>query len=165
MNCNLNFINVKQTLCWVTDLVCCYLKKPKNYIKGQLPIYLRITIDAVRIELSTQRDCLPSRWNIHSGRVNRTKEDSKSLNVYLDLSIAVCALRLTLVNIICVITMVKELRFSFLPLYYQGQGINTSGSWINILPVSWLSRRMKKHLPFLVAFPMRSFMIRTKFFW
>jgi len=61
-----------------------YLKKPKNYVQGGQPVYLRITVDATRMELSMQRECEPTRWNAHAGRANGTKEDIKSLNVYLD---------------------------------------------------------------------------------
>lgn len=61
-----------------------YLKKPKNYVKGKLPIYMRITIDAARVELSTQRECEPERWNSHGGRATGTKEEIRSLNIYLD---------------------------------------------------------------------------------
>lgn len=61
-----------------------YLKKRNNYVKGNLPIYMRITVEAERIELSTQRDCEPERWNSNSGRANGVKEEIKSLNVYLD---------------------------------------------------------------------------------
>jgi site-specific recombinase XerD len=60
------------------------LKKPKNYVQGSQPVYLRITVDAARMELSMQRECEPTRWNAHAGRANGTKEDIKSLNVYLD---------------------------------------------------------------------------------
>jgi site-specific recombinase XerD len=61
-----------------------YLKKPKNYVQGNQPVYLRITVDAARMERSMQRECEPTRWNAHAGRANGTKEDIKSLNVYLD---------------------------------------------------------------------------------
>jgi len=61
-----------------------YLKKPKNYVRGKLPIYMRITIDAARVELSTQRECDLERWNSHAGRVNGNKEEIKALNSYLD---------------------------------------------------------------------------------
>ena len=61
-----------------------YLKKPKNHVQGKQPIYLRITIDSARMELSTQRECDPERWNSHAGRVNGTKEEIRNLNVYLD---------------------------------------------------------------------------------
>lgn len=61
-----------------------YLKKPKNYVRGKLPIYMRITIDATRVELSIQRESDPERWNSHAGRVNGNKEEIKSINSYLD---------------------------------------------------------------------------------
>ena len=61
-----------------------YLKKPKNYLKGPMPIYMRITVDGIRKEISTGRQCDPDRWNANAGRVNGTKEDVKSLNAYLD---------------------------------------------------------------------------------
>lgn len=62
-----------------------YLKKPKNYATGSMPIYLRITIDGERIELHTKRNCEPSKWNNISGRTIGLKEESKQLNNYLDL--------------------------------------------------------------------------------
>ena len=61
-----------------------YLKKPKNYQKGSMPIYMRITVDRTPKEISTGRQCDPDRWNANAGRVYGTKEDVKSLNVYLD---------------------------------------------------------------------------------
>ena len=61
-----------------------YLKKPKNYAKGVIPIYLRITVDGVPKELSIKRSWEPARWNSHAGRALGTKEDTKVLNTYLD---------------------------------------------------------------------------------
>ena len=61
-----------------------YLKKPKNYLKGVMPIYLRITVDGIPKEISTGRQCGPDRWNANAGRCYGTKEDVKSLNAYLD---------------------------------------------------------------------------------
>lgn len=62
-----------------------YLKKPKNYLKGIKPIYLRITMDGIPKEISTGRQCDPGRWNANAGRCNGTKEDAKSLNAFLDI--------------------------------------------------------------------------------
>jgi site-specific recombinase XerD len=62
-----------------------YLKKPKNYLKGSMPIYLRITVDGIPKEISTGRQCDPARWNAHADRCNGTKEDAKSLNAFLDI--------------------------------------------------------------------------------
>ena len=61
-----------------------YLKKPKSYQKGNMPIYLRITVDGVPKELSTGSEWDPSRWNVHAQRASGSREDSKALNAYLD---------------------------------------------------------------------------------
>lgn len=61
-----------------------YLKKPKNYSNGVMPIYLRITVDGIAKEISTGRNCDPLKWNTTSERCNGTKEDVKSLNAFLD---------------------------------------------------------------------------------
>ncbi|GAB1462487.1 Arm DNA-binding domain-containing protein [Pedobacter sp.] len=34
-----------------------YLKKPKNYATGMGPIYMRITVDGVRKDFSTGKNC------------------------------------------------------------------------------------------------------------
>jgi hypothetical protein len=33
-----------------------YLKKPKNYVSGNMPIYMRITVDEIPKEISTQEE-------------------------------------------------------------------------------------------------------------
>jgi hypothetical protein len=37
-----------------TFAISFYLKKPKNYSKGPVPIYMRITVNCKRAELSTK---------------------------------------------------------------------------------------------------------------
>lgn len=62
-----------------------FLKKPKNYTKGAVYfIFLRITVDGVRAEMSTSRNCEPERWNAKAGKVIGTTEDVKILNAYLE---------------------------------------------------------------------------------
>lgn len=61
-----------------------YLKKPKAYQKGALPIYLRITVDGIPKELSTKRSCDPNRWNSKAERASGTKEEVRALNAFLD---------------------------------------------------------------------------------
>lgn len=61
-----------------------YMKKPKNYQKGVAPIYLRITVNGSRSEVTTGRSCEPLQWNAISGRGNGKKEEMKSFNAYLD---------------------------------------------------------------------------------
>ena len=60
------------------------LKKTAKCAKGKMPIYLRITIDSVRTELSVNREFDPQRWNKKAGRAIGTKEDAQSLNAYLE---------------------------------------------------------------------------------
>lgn len=61
-----------------------YLKKPKAYRSGKVPIYLRITTNGRRAEISTGREWLSEKWNTSAGRASGTKEDVKALNSYLD---------------------------------------------------------------------------------
>lgn len=61
-----------------------YMKKPKNYVSGNAPIYLRITVEGKRSEVFTGRECDPKRWNAAAGRANGIKEEVKSFNAYLD---------------------------------------------------------------------------------
>jgi len=60
-----------------------YLKKPKNYQNGPAAIYMRITVDGKRSEITTGRSCEPEKWIVSAGRANGKKEDAKSLNSYL----------------------------------------------------------------------------------
>lgn len=61
-----------------------YLKRPKNYQSGSMPIYLRITINGIPKEISTKRECTHERWNPSSMRIIGTREESKTINSYLD---------------------------------------------------------------------------------
>ena len=61
-----------------------YMKKQKNYHSGAAPIYMRITVNGKRAEVTTGRECLPSKWNSSAGRANGTKEDVRTFNAYLD---------------------------------------------------------------------------------
>jgi hypothetical protein len=61
-----------------------YLKRPKNYQEGNMPIYLRITVNGIAKEVSTSREWDLSKWNPHAQRATGNKEDAKSLNAFLD---------------------------------------------------------------------------------
>lgn len=61
-----------------------YLKKPKKYQEGEMPIYLRITVDGIAKETSIGRQCEPDKWSAKAGRASGIKENVKSLNAYLD---------------------------------------------------------------------------------
>jgi Arm DNA-binding domain len=58
-----------------------YLKKPKAYTSGTVPIYLRITTHGQRAEISTSREWQPEKWNTSAGRASGTKEDVRALNI------------------------------------------------------------------------------------
>lgn len=61
-----------------------YLKKQKNYQSGPAAIYLRITVNGKRTEVSIGRECEPDKWNSRAGRCTGTKESARLLNDYLD---------------------------------------------------------------------------------
>lgn len=61
-----------------------YLKKPRNYSGGPVPIYMRISIGGRRTEFATQREADPTKWKAQAGRVNGTKEEVRALNAFLD---------------------------------------------------------------------------------
>ena len=61
-----------------------YLKPTKNDRGEERFIYLRITIDGKSNEISLKRKWATSRWNSGSGRAQGSKEDAKTLNVFLD---------------------------------------------------------------------------------
>lgn len=61
-----------------------YQKKPSYHVKGAIIIYMRITVDGLRKEISTGRKIEPERWNANSGRAIGAKEEIKALNAFLD---------------------------------------------------------------------------------
>lgn len=61
-----------------------YLKRQKNYEGDVAPIYIRLTLNGKRAEISTARSCHPSLWNSFSGRASGKKEESMTLNFQLD---------------------------------------------------------------------------------
>ena len=61
-----------------------YLKKPKKYESGPMPIYMRITVEGKSAELTISRKSSPDRWCSKSHRENGTKDSTKGLNSYLD---------------------------------------------------------------------------------
>lgn len=64
--------------------LCFHLKKPKNYVNGPQPIYLRIIVDLKRVEISIGRDCYPDKWCRRSERMLGNRADAKALNRYMD---------------------------------------------------------------------------------
>src|SRR5690606_31093519 len=76
-----------------------YLKKLKNYVSGAKPIYMRITIDGSVCEISTGKNCDPSRWNSKANRSKGNTEEVKTLNSYLEtLNLKVAAMHLEILK-------------------------------------------------------------------
>lgn len=61
-----------------------YGKKTKLDSKKTLSIYLRVTIDGQRFEVSTQRYVEASKWSVEAGKMKGNTEEARSLNQYLD---------------------------------------------------------------------------------
>ena len=40
-----------------------FLRKPKNFVAGNMPIYIRITVDGNSKEMTTSRKCDPKLWD------------------------------------------------------------------------------------------------------
>lgn len=50
---------------------------------GLVPVYLRITIDGARAEISSKRYVNPAQWNANRGKLNGTSEEVRTINAYL----------------------------------------------------------------------------------
>ncbi|MFC4268871.1 site-specific integrase [Polaribacter marinivivus] len=61
-----------------------YLKKSKVDAQGKCPIYLRITIDGKRTEISTKRTIEIEKWSVEANKAIGRTEDIRELNAYLD---------------------------------------------------------------------------------
>lgn len=61
-----------------------FFLKPSAKERNLRYLYLRVTVDGIRKEISTKRTCDPKRWDAKSERVIGTKEDARALNYFLD---------------------------------------------------------------------------------
>lgn len=60
------------------------IRTVKQKSRATTLVYLRITVDGARTELSLQRECDPDRWDSDRGRLSGKTEEVKSFNAYLD---------------------------------------------------------------------------------
>ncbi|MDR3697721.1 site-specific integrase [Mucilaginibacter sp.] len=60
-----------------------YVKRSKMVADGTAPVYLRITIDGERIEVSSKRYVNPDKWNTKAQKLSGNTEDVRTLNAYL----------------------------------------------------------------------------------
>jgi site-specific recombinase XerD len=62
-----------------------YAKSTKANATGQLPIYVRLTVDGKRLEFSTKKFVETSKWSSELSKMKGTTEEARSINSYLDL--------------------------------------------------------------------------------
>ncbi len=62
-----------------------YAKSTKPNAAGQLPIYVRLTVDGKRMEFSTKKFIDSAKWSQEMSKMKGTTEDARSLNEYLNL--------------------------------------------------------------------------------
>jgi site-specific recombinase XerD len=62
-----------------------YAKSTKANVAGQLPIYVRLTVDGKRLEFSTKKFVETSKWSSELSKMKGTTEEARSINSYLDL--------------------------------------------------------------------------------
>ena len=62
-----------------------YVKSTKANAAGLLPIYVRLTVDGKRLELSTKKFVEQSKWSSELSKMKGTTEEARSINSYLDM--------------------------------------------------------------------------------
>jgi hypothetical protein len=61
-----------------------YIKESKENSKGEAPIYLRITVNGERSEVSANRRINPSNWDNKADRVAGRTENARTINAALN---------------------------------------------------------------------------------
>lgn len=61
-----------------------YLKKPKRFEGGPIPVYLRITVDKEVAELCTSRKCEAKSWDKKAEKINGKNEEARELNHHIN---------------------------------------------------------------------------------
>ncbi len=61
-----------------------YLKNGRENVKGQYPVYLRITLNGQRTEISTNQSIQTENWNKRTERAKGNREEIRVVNNYLD---------------------------------------------------------------------------------
>jgi site-specific recombinase XerD len=61
-----------------------YLKASRNDKDGLRSIYMRITVESQRFEMSTKYKCHPEKWSPESHRAKGKSEEARLINGYLD---------------------------------------------------------------------------------
>ena len=62
-----------------------YAKTTKANAAGQLPIYIRLTVDGQRFEFSSKKFIEKSKWSPELSKMKGSSEEARTINSYLDL--------------------------------------------------------------------------------
>ena len=62
-----------------------YAKNTKANVAGQLPIYVRLTVDGNRMEFSTKKFIETAKWSPILSKMKGNSEEARTINDYLDL--------------------------------------------------------------------------------
>ena len=62
-----------------------YAKSTKANANGQLPIYIRLTVDGQRFEFSSKKFIDKSKWSPELSKMKGSSEEARTINSYLDL--------------------------------------------------------------------------------
>jgi len=62
-----------------------YAKTTKANVAGQLPIYIRLTVDGQRFEFSSKKFIDKTKWSPELSKMKGSSEEARTLNNYLDL--------------------------------------------------------------------------------
>lgn len=62
-----------------------YAKTTKANAAGQLPIYIRLTVDGKRFEFSSKKFIEKSKWSTELSKMKGSSEEARTINNYLDL--------------------------------------------------------------------------------
>ena len=63
-----------------------WLNKDRIQSNGEMPIYMRITIDGKRVEISSQKTILPELWDQKAQQVKGKDTNIRMMNSYLDMT-------------------------------------------------------------------------------
>ena len=61
-----------------------FLQKNKATLDGKAPIYVRITVNGKRAQISIQRKVLIEKWDSTSGKIKGASAESRTINSYID---------------------------------------------------------------------------------
>jgi site-specific recombinase XerD len=59
-------------------------KARMNQSSGKVPIYVRVTVQGKRAEISTGKSILPEQWIVNAGRMKGSSEETRTINHFLD---------------------------------------------------------------------------------